>query len=563
MKKQFLSAKTLMLTALVLVVSGCAITIKHTFDQPPVVVNNYYQGGGGSGNPEFVNTLSTEGLGVGYDVVWTDPEDWTKNSVQGVGVRPRVFEFLSNPDPKDPNATIEIPKLNRDAILRRKPLGVKAETNAVFKWDENLVYVQSTSDFQTANETSVSAGGGFAGVAFSASASFGNVQQKTAAEGKTVASKNGAFRGLKMEIDFNQPQKFTPEFIGAVQKLDNNPATYSAFINNWGTHFSKVATIGAKCAYTLQFSNSDVGTRFKDNIAFKGSVSGSVAGVSAEVSAGYTAEKQEELKKSTGAESISFVSYGGSGKGINDFSGWTNDAVDNPTMIDAYLIPYDTLFSKEFFPKDILIDQKKRLFKEALEKYKMEAQKKVNALPKAKGPDYSIKPQAQTFKVTATHLLVVKGFKETFDERYYGSVTDIGVYNERGETLSRMFVFNLNGDWPNNVIKLKRGDKPKFENDEKYPHFIKREFDITLQPDQLAGAFVTIDGWMKQRNQWGNLLAMGEKYHDKAEDEEKIPLSGFDLNLNKTKKKFVTFKHVDIMNEGDVVEIHFEVTRIK
>lgn len=102
MKKQFLSAKTLMLTAFIFVISGCAITIKHTFDQPPVVVNNYYQGGGGSGNPDFVNaennTLSTEGLGVGYDIVWTDPENWTKNSVQGVGVRPSVFTFWSVAD---------------------------------------------------------------------------------------------------------------------------------------------------------------------------------------------------------------------------------------------------------------------------------------------------------------------------------------------------------------------------------------------------------------------------------------------------------------------------------
>ncbi len=548
MKKQFLSAKTLMLTTLVLFVSGC--TIKHKFEQPPLVVNNYYEGGGDGFSGEN-NTLSTADLGVGYDITRADPYNWGSNSVNGVAVRPKVFTFL--PDP-DPNNTIDLGKLNRDATRRRKPLGVNVDASPEFTWEETMDFVSDASDFQNANGGHVSAGGGAMGVAFTASASFKSAQAKTTNEDKTVASKNGAYKALKMEIDFSATHLFTKQFSDAVQNLNQNPSTYDTFIYNWGTHFSRVATIGANCAYRMEFKNSVLSNKYESEESFEAGVEGSMAGISAEVSAGYNQSRMNEIKKETGAESITFVSYGGSGAGINDYPKWTEHAVENPTLIDVYLMPYDSLFTKAFFPKDGLIKQKKELMHSALLRYYDSQGKTIGKLPN-KSIVYLGLPQAQTFEVTATFLRVIKGYKEdTNNPRNYGSVTHIGVYDGIGGTIQKMFVYNLNGDADNYIKKIEQGKEKGLIRGDKL-ELTDESFTITLQPDQLAGAFVSITGSMTLSS-----VSMGDKYPEKVSDEEKIPLS--DFLPGETKNKFVTFKHTDPTNQGDVVEIHFKVTRI-
>ena len=347
MKQFIFSLKSLMLLAFVLVASGCAITVKHKLLELPD--NEDLEG----------NTLSTGDLGLGYDIVWADPEVWAKNSVTSVNVRPRVFEFV--PDP-NPNHTIDLNKLNRDATRKRKPLGVNAEANSEFSWDESMKFVSNSSDFQESHGGSFSAGGGAMGVAFSASASFKSAEQKTTADQKTIANKYGFYKGLKLEMDLNAQHQLTSQFKHAVHCLGLDPTGYDAFIDQWGTHFNSVAIIGAKCAYHLEFKKSDMASGFSSEESFEAGVSGTVAGITAEASAGYDQSRMSQVKESTGAESISFISYGGSGAGVNDYPKWTEHAVENPTLIDLYLMSYDTLFSKKFFPDDALITKKKGPF---------------------------------------------------------------------------------------------------------------------------------------------------------------------------------------------------------
>lgn len=354
MKKQFFSAKTLMLAALILVVSGCAITVKHKYIQPT------------NDDAKESNLLSTGDLGLGYDIVWADPEVWATNSVTGVNVRPRVFEFV--PDP-NPHHTIDLNKLDRDATRMRKPLGVNAEANSEFSWDETMKFISNSSEYQASHGGSFSAEGGAMGVAFSASASFKSVEEKTTAEQKTIANKYGFYKGLKLEMDLSAPHQLSSKFKHAVHSLGLDPAGYDAFIEMWGTHFNSVAIIGAKCAYHLEFKKSEMASGFSSEENFKAGVSGTVAGITAGASAGYDQSRMSQVQESTGAESISFVSYGGSGAGINDYPKWTEHAVENPTLIDAYLMSYEALFSKNFFPNDTLIAKKKELFISARERY--------------------------------------------------------------------------------------------------------------------------------------------------------------------------------------------------
>lgn len=536
MKKQFLSAKTLMLAALILVVSAC--TIKHKFEQPPLVVNNYY-GGGGDGFSGENNTLSTSDLGVGYDITRADPYVWSRNSVSGVAVRPKVFTFL--PDP-DPDQTVDLGKLNRDATRRRKPLGVNVDASPEFSWEEGMDFVYDASDFQTSNGGHVSAGGGAMGVAFSASASYKSAQQKTAVEEKTVASKNGAYKALKMEIDFSVPQQFTKQFRDAVQHLGQNPLTYDTFIYNWGTHFSRVATVGANCAYRMEFKNSEMSKNYTSEESFEAGVKGSMAGVSVEAGAGYVQKNETAIKKSTGAESITFVSYGGSGAGINDYTLWTEHAVENPTLIDVYLTPYDSIFTKAFFPKDPLILTKQDLFRKALLRYYNKANSDIKSHKKATPISWQ-QPSPQTFKVILNYLKATKAGNGT-EDRLYAGVVALGVYDKLGKQLKFGNVINFSG--PGVFLKLKK--------DQVHNYTLVYEYEV--QPDQLEGIFVTITGQMTQN--WGAANSMGNKIavQQKSTDEA-ILLTDFDT------VGFVKDATAKYANDNDEIEIRFQVMRIK
>ncbi len=550
---QILSGKTLVLLSLLLGAGGCTLTVTHVFDRPPVVVNNYYSSGtDGVNNTPENNTLSTSGLGVGYDLVRADPEDWTENSVISVGTRPKVFRFT--PDP-DPNATIDIPKLDRDAIRRRKPLGVNAETNAQFKWDDQLNFFSSATDFQESHGSSFSAGGGAMGVAFSASASFDNTQRKTTADAKTVATKNGYFRGLKMDIDFTVPQEFTQQFSASVRNLDDNPANYDTFIKNWGTHFSKSATIGAKCAYRLEFSNSSIGSRYGSSNEFEAEVSGGVAGVSLEAGGGYNSDEEQSVQEDTGAESINFVSYGGSGAATTSFSAWTEDAVDNPTMIDAYLLPYDTLFSRQFFPDDEQIGRKKAAFQAALARHYQRAQEIVDRLPRPGPIQFGQQISPQTFRITLKYVYVKQGYKQETGARNYGGILRIGVYGTANRMIRDMWVWNLNGGSPN-FVSLSPGARH-------YPSDALKDFTVTLSPNQLEDAFVTITGNMTQTFKdpfTEKINGMGSKIADDVVHGESISLNA--MKLHDIKDTNVTYTNLD-PSEGDIVEIYFEAERIE
>ena len=549
MKNLFLF-KTLLLAVLLAVVSGCTITVMHKFDQPPVVVNNYYQGRDESPATVENNTLATNNLGVGYDITRADPGYWSENSVQGVGVRPEVFQFVPNPDP---NATIDIPKLKRDPIRRRMPLGVNAETNAKFEWKEEMKFVSNASDFQEMHGGSFSAGGGAMGVAFSASASFKNTQAKTSEQEKTVAYKTGEFRGLQMEIDFSAPQQLSPKFKKAVQDLGTDPANYDAFIKNWGTHFSKVATIGAKCAYTLEFSKEAVGSRYENSQDFSASVSGSMAGVSVEASAGYGEEKQKSIKNATGAENIHFVSYGGSGAGINDFPKWTEDAIDIPVMIDAYLVSYDTLLTKVFFPNDVTIDNKRILFLEALKRYYAEAQKAVDALPKGKELNFKMIPAE--FKVEVKRAILKtypKAIARGTSVKYWGEL-ELMLVNEVGDGVNKF----------SSPLKFLGSEKPDLSSvtagfefvfadylpEETYQKACTRIFSLSPQQQStyqisLIGS-ITLDWWGE--NPLTNLTRKGDDNSIKLADmavgqlEEKAVSMTYERNMDEKFEFIVTY----------------------
>jgi len=61
--------KLILLGIVLLIIGGCAMTVIH----------EYGAGYGPDGQNGFNQMVSTQDLGIGYDLVYTDPEDWAKN----------------------------------------------------------------------------------------------------------------------------------------------------------------------------------------------------------------------------------------------------------------------------------------------------------------------------------------------------------------------------------------------------------------------------------------------------------------------------------------------------
>lgn len=343
------------LIIILIVVSGCTMTVLHKFAE----------GYSPNGENYFDKIISTQDLGVGYDLVRTDPDDWALNSVKESSVRPRVFEF--EPDP-NPSRIIDIPQLEGPATRRILPKGVFAETNSRFQWSEDIRFVYSATDFKNSHGGSFSVTGGAAVASFTASASFKKINESVSEDESSFAYKDGAFRGHKMEMDPDYTHKLTTQFRRAVQGIDSDSTAYN-FINHWGTHYTSSTTIGARCAYRFEYSKMNRTSVAGNETEFELGVSGGVKAVEVGTSASYNESNMNTVKSATGTENVDFVSYGGSGAAIDSFAEWTKHAVNNPTVVDVYLESYETLFNERYFPGDSLITQKARYLTKALEEH--------------------------------------------------------------------------------------------------------------------------------------------------------------------------------------------------
>ncbi|MFK7923682.1 MAG: MAC/perforin domain-containing protein [Bacteroidia bacterium] len=369
---------------LLLLIAGCKIHIVHQY--PDGVPNS---------NANYLDrVLSTQDLGVGYDLVHTDPEDWALNSVQATRVRPKLFVYESD---TDPNRFIDIPQLEGPSVRRILPKGVFAETNSRFQWSDEMRFVYSATDFQESYGGSVSASVGVPVAAFSASASYEETRASTSVEQSSFAFKDGAFRGHRLEMDPTYSHQLNPKFRLAVAELTADNA--DDFIQLWGTHYSYAVTIGARCAYKMEYGSKERTRMNGQGGGFELAVSGGTGVVEVGVGASYSQSSMQSAKDASGAKSIDFVSYGGSGAGIDDFALWTKHAVNNPTVVDVNLDSITGLLNRSYFPKDDSIDQKRALLVAAIQSYFATAAGNMKLVKSSKNFNYQAPPAKFEFRI--------------------------------------------------------------------------------------------------------------------------------------------------------------------
>lgn len=539
-----------LILAFIFLVSSCTITIVHKYEdryyesQRPVIVN--------PGGPDSLvvgnrGMLEVDHLGVGYDAVRVDPENLAENSVgNGSLSPPQVFEYVPS---KDNFFTITY---SRDKGKEEKvvPVGVIArQGERSFLWSNEARWARNASQYQSSFAHSYSGNIGVPGIAsVSLSASFEDVKEVTKSSESSYVYKDGSFRGHILLLDMNtaNPEMLSTPFKNAVAALGTEDASrYDAFIQNWGTHFSTENTMGAECYYRFTLTKSGYSTSEKSKKEFEQGVEVSLAKIGGGIGASQADEKASVAQNDMSAQESIFRSFGGSGESDN-FSEWSKDAQYNPTVIDVRLASYLELFNKDFFPKDAQIGRKYQMLDAALSRYYGK-----NRHTETVNPDDFYKSEPRSYTVTVKRLYVKKGVNE--DERHYGGILHLGVFDKLGNEKKKLLFMNLNGGhiW---YLTRKKGGEEKYN----------RSFDITLNPEEFSNCFATIVGkmtetWHNPFGASGGTTSMEDKTANDTEDplrmNEIIPLK--DLEVGKIEQSKVTYTH----KEGDIVEIYFEVKR--
>ena len=172
--------------------------------------------------------VEVDGLGAGYDLVFTDPEYLSHNSVQnGSTIKPQVFLF----EPDD-NEYIDI-KMPGKVYRRNLPKGVIGTHLAEFKTASDGRWIRTASDYQNSFKFDISVGGGVPDVAmFTGSTSFKNVNEHTRNNQNMYLHQDGSFEGHALAMNFAYKQQLNPAFIGSVESLPDtkDTAAYNAFI---------------------------------------------------------------------------------------------------------------------------------------------------------------------------------------------------------------------------------------------------------------------------------------------------------------------------------------------
>lgn len=507
--------------------------------QPPV-------GPESGSTPHQSEMIPVGQLGVGFDAVYTDPENFTQNSVKnGSYTPPRVFELTP-----DANKAINLSKSSNLEVKKYLPVGVRGDELGIFKNNEKSGWIKSAEEFQNSYGNSFGGSVGLPGIAsFSGSAAFNNVEATTSNNENIYITRDWSYQGHRLSLNMNYPHKLSAEFRNDVSRLGSDINQYTRFITKWGTHFSSENLVGAKCSYRFKYSKSAYGSRNESESEFRVGVEGQVQAIELGLEYGHSSGQISDIKEEIGEQNVEFISYGASGK--QNYGEWADDAKHTRITIDVKLRSYLELFNSGWFPNDTGINNKRSMLQQALTQYfNRHGSKSIT------NGDNFFKRQPKTFKVELTELHVKRG--HDLETRHYGGELYIGLYDQYKRQLKSSKFMNLNGDnwldwgkWKGNTLNLKGGQR--------YPYSVS--FTQTLQPDQIAGAFVTITGSMTETWHWGSdsgKHTMGSRSpHDKT---GKIELDK--LKKGETKTAIATYrKNKD--GEMDQVDYHFKVTRIQ
>ena len=507
---------------------------------------------------------ASDWLGTGVNILTLDPVDIAKSETKTPPIELTVSEKLGGP--------------RADKAL---PMGSDYKTELYAKDDKVGKWIEKHSDFTKQYGGSVGVSGGFGPVAGSLSASFSEMNNTKIGSKEIHLTRFVESRQfwVRLKLNWRQQgfgkarQKLNLDFRSMVEHLPvprNIPdktyssmtkgaplpysvesvrQQYQALLDEYGTHFVRKAFFGGKYVSNTIITKQDYEATRQNKNAFKALVQGQAGPVSLGANVAFSyGEKSTVGEKSKTLNVKKFVQGGGA---VTTFDKWEAGLLESPSVIKVELMGTYELLTNIFFPNDPDIDKKRKVLKMVMEQYV----KDNGQLPQEPDSEFFTEPKPSSYNVAISRVYIKKG--KGSENRLYGGILKLGVYDGFGQSKNDLLFMNLNGhkwlsyaQWKHNCFEAKETDEITRFN---------RSFNITLTPEELANTFVTVTGKMTQTWQWGTDTgqhSMGDKKPFETLEGEKISLN--DIELGVTKQNKVTYTD---SKDGDIVEIHFTVKR--
>jgi hypothetical protein len=259
------------------------------------------------------------------------------------------------------------------------PAGVRHEAPFSMSYESASTVISSSYEFQQELKMAVSADAGVDGsFEFSASASSRDMERQTESRKRTFVYSRAYQEDHILELTLDNekaPLAVTPEFRDAVLALprpDEMPdweAKYEAFLQRFGTHFTKGIRLGG---LAFQRTSGLASTYLRSTESER--TLQSKAGVQLEaVRGGASAEAAVATARKTDEEyhlertSLEFRGGLGSPTGIDNQ--WIASLVDRPAIVKADLERLSYLLTPRFFPGEEFIDERQQTLDAAISRW--------------------------------------------------------------------------------------------------------------------------------------------------------------------------------------------------
>lgn len=317
---------------------------------------------------QYTYDVNCNWLGLSYNLVYMDPDNYAAPAFKNpnLSIPPAVFTLK--------RGTKSGTALNGTSFII--PEGVNfypGSANSVF--DSSYQVIKSGNDFRNEMHGSISLSGGIRGIfSASGSTSFKEVQQRTRNSEERIYQVKGIVEGHRLSINLDSPGELTlsPAFKTDVKKLGKS-LSYRDFISNWGTHFASTIVYGGKAYFRLAVNKVFLSKYKLTENEFSTAVKGTFRRITASAKGSSGTSRQLTETEERMSQKVRAVAYGGDGsvieQDIKAYNEWAESVRNNPTVIRLTLTEYHELLTRNFFPEDNEIQQKKIALKEEIRKY--------------------------------------------------------------------------------------------------------------------------------------------------------------------------------------------------
>lgn len=268
-------------------------------------------------------------MGRGYNIIRFDPLE--PGAPDGISQTP-IFQLnVSEPTP------------DRQFLI---PQGTVYTPDPRLDFQAESTQLESAFDLGQMFSASIQASGGYGPVSFSASASYAEVNQMTAATAQIVSL--SSFQVQVWVLVWQQPA-LSDAFKEAVRALpvQEDEAAYLRFINTFGTHYPQRVTFGGLGYQSYRYSRENRSRLTTENVSISVAAEVGLA-LSASVG-GETARERMEFESLSAVSESSALLYIG-GRDPSSFESFVRTINESPIPVRVTMREITELFTEANFP---------------------------------------------------------------------------------------------------------------------------------------------------------------------------------------------------------------------